>query len=131
MASRRYRLWQTRRKCFWCEKETIYTKSGRKRGKPFHPDEATLDHIYPKGHPLRNSFGPNQERTVLACYHCNSSRGNSFAKMKVENRLTNVAELAIIAAGIFSKRQQRALRSYRQRHIWKHPVYQAFDFCVD
>lgn len=38
---------------------------------------ATIDHLYPKNHPLRRStqINPYEERTVLSCVKCNNERG--------------------------------------------------------
>lgn len=115
--ARRYNLWKRDPRCHWCEKETKYSASQR------DPLLATLDHIYPRGHPLRNSFKPGQERTILACRKCNAERGNSFVKMEEEKKISFISYLA----HLYNKRERRMAK----RPIWRNPIYMAFDFCVD
>lgn len=40
---------------------------------------ATIDHLYPRGHPKRLDGNPNHEvRRVLACRRCNNARENPY-----------------------------------------------------
>ena len=65
---RRLLLWRKDPRCFWCGRVTIYATSGT-------PNAATLEHVYPRGHPRRADPARHLPSTVLACYRCNQERG--------------------------------------------------------
>lgn len=54
-------------RCTWCARETFIDHSR-------HWDwlHASLDHLYPKGHPMRGTANS----TVLSCRKCNNIRGS-------------------------------------------------------
>lgn len=69
---KRKNLWSRGRYCYWCGRLT--------KVRPLNPltlkvklkeNEATIDHLYHRGHPLRAVF-PSEK--VLACYRCNQDR---------------------------------------------------------
>lgn len=75
MVKRKIALWDRQRGlCFWCGRQTVLTvglSSQRAAG------IATIDHLRCKYLPDRRepTCDPNEERTVMACYKCNHTRG--------------------------------------------------------
>jgi len=68
-------------KCFYCERTVIRNTSGCSHN---FPETATLDHLIP-----RSKGGVfSVKNLVLACYGCNSERGNKkdfhFLKEKIK-----------------------------------------------
>lgn len=67
------KLMQKDSKCHWCNIETIKIKININENEL--PDNfATIDHIFPKLHPLRLF----SSKTVLACHKCNQTRNRNF-----------------------------------------------------
>jgi hypothetical protein len=64
----RRRLWRRDPHCFWCGRLTVFEAYGV-------PHAATIEHIYPRGHPKRRSPRKVLPETVLACHACNQERG--------------------------------------------------------
>ena len=61
-------------KCYWCKRDM------RKTPREHHdPLECTLDHLYPRGHPLRSEQRiDGMRKHVAACRRCNEARGNDL-----------------------------------------------------
>jgi len=61
--------------CFFCERPLTFDIPD-----PARPASSywTLDHIYPKNHPLRKVFGNRNSALLLACYSCNQERKNTY-----------------------------------------------------
>lgn len=65
-----------RGRCFWCKKlcvtakERPAEKAAAKRENRAAKPEATLDHLWPEGHPNRS------KDRVMACQKCNHKRGD-------------------------------------------------------
>lgn len=63
-------------RCYWCGQGCVQSKlreaekAAAKREKRNARQEATLDHLWPVGHPRRN------KDRVMACRPCNQKRGN-------------------------------------------------------
>lgn len=80
----RKRLWKAQGgKCFYCKRSTVLPASGDTASKP---RTATLEHIVPLSlggdpHPLNNC--------AVACFECNSARGNQPIEQFVEKRSAN------------------------------------------
>lgn len=68
-------------RCHWCKCEMIPPPQIRPLGASQAPNEATLDHLYPRGEPGRYVDKPN--KYVAACYACNNLRGNTPVAMWV------------------------------------------------
>ncbi len=66
--TRRRILWRRDPRCFWCGRVTVFEAHGT-------TSAATIEHIYPRGHPRRQSTRKALPSTVLACYDCNQERG--------------------------------------------------------
>jgi hypothetical protein len=66
--TRRRVLWRRDPRCFWCGVVTTFATHGR-------PDSATVDHLYPRGHPRRSDPRKHLPPVVLSCYGCNQERG--------------------------------------------------------
>lgn len=66
--------WQQAGLCWWCREETVLLKM-----KPFArlpANTATLEHLYSRWHPLRQTKpAPGERRVVMACHRCNNDRG--------------------------------------------------------
>lgn len=62
--------------CHWCGVGVVRTKLEDNGIQP--PNARTRDHIYPKGHPIREAGGEESRRTVTACYSCNQRRNDEF-----------------------------------------------------
>lgn len=111
LVRKRRRLWElTGGKCFWCGRltrlpEMVFPPDGccRRGGMP--DDMATIDHLYPKGHPRRVEPPREREvRWVMACYGCNNRRNEQHQRTpeSVEYQRRRNAEAA-------EKRTQRDL----------------------
>lgn len=61
-------------RCWWCGVETVWWS--RKEG-PLPDHAATVDHLFPRGHP---EHGKHARSTVLACYGCNHLRGEEWIR---------------------------------------------------
>lgn len=72
--NRLHTLWQQDRRCYWCRRPTMLD-APRRAGGGAASDMATVDHLYPRGDHRR--YMKELERTVLACYGCNSKRGRA------------------------------------------------------
>jgi hypothetical protein len=75
-ARRRTRLWvEQGGLCYFCEGLTRLPEDvpGFRDGLST-PDMATLDHVYPRGSPMR-ALGKGRDRIVMACWACNNRRG--------------------------------------------------------
>ena len=57
--------------CFWCGVKVV-----RHFGPNRPPNMATVDHLHPRGHPLRGQT--NKCATVLACLKCNQDHNRAF-----------------------------------------------------
>lgn len=66
--TRRRLLWRRDPRCFWCGRVTRFDAYRE-------PDAATVEHIYHRHHPKRQSTKRHLPATVLACRKCNSERG--------------------------------------------------------
>jgi hypothetical protein len=63
--TRRRQLWRRDPRCFWCGRETRFDA-------PEGADDlATLEHVYARTHPKRQSPRRHLPAAVLACYRCN------------------------------------------------------------
>lgn len=72
----RQELWNEDPHCHWCG---VLTKIDHEGRATLDPDDATLDHIYHRGHEARKVDMPKQkEDVVLACSHCNNKRGTAW-----------------------------------------------------
>ena len=58
-------------KCYYC-KEVMWNGGYDTVLKTPVENQCTLEHLYPRGHPLR---GKTKEATVAACWKCNNERG--------------------------------------------------------
>ena len=74
--ARRFDLWVAQRGlCWWCKCPTVLPPYEPKRAKgSVKPNEATLDHLYSRLHPLRE-VKTGDRRYVMACWACNQRRG--------------------------------------------------------
>ena len=112
-----HKLWHKDPHCHWCGTETVLRqRDGFGR---MHPTDATLDHLFPKYHPLKGKTIRGEEVTVLACYKCNNERGNTYMQ---EKKLEGL-ELNAVEKLFEPKREHRPL--------WRHPIWLAFTFVVD
>jgi hypothetical protein len=66
---RRIILWTRDPRCFWCGRVT------RLDVKENAPNLATIDHLYSRAHPKRQSKNRHLPPSVLACRQCNCARG--------------------------------------------------------
>jgi hypothetical protein len=70
-------------KCYWCRENTILLVDPIQRrnqnGECNFALNATIDHLYPKGHPNRY-LRPMPK--VLSCRECNNSRPNPWAELR-------------------------------------------------
>jgi 5-methylcytosine-specific restriction endonuclease McrA len=80
---RRTKMWARDPRCHWCGIVTIEPPPGDKR-KHFADNEATIDHLRPRGDPTRRIPPRNGERRlVVACRKCNNERDrNQWPKEK-------------------------------------------------
>lgn len=64
-------------RCHWCGKPVVEWKDKHQK-KPADSIRATIDHVYPRGEPLRHypPANPMLIQKVLACHSCNQRRGN-------------------------------------------------------
>lgn len=63
--------------CHWCGVLTHLPGTRNAQGRSHQM--ATIDHLYPKGHPKRLDGNPGKEiRRVLACRRCNNARKNPY-----------------------------------------------------
>ncbi len=64
-------------KCFWCGVGTVMPERGKHDAIPVE-NLATIDHLRTRLHQEERSKPntTNEERTVLACWACNNTRGN-------------------------------------------------------
>ena len=67
--TRRALLWRRSALCFWCGRAT------RLDAEMNADDAATVDHVYSRLHPRRQSPVRHLPPSVLACYRCNQERG--------------------------------------------------------
>lgn len=75
----RERLHRENPHCHWCGQLTFLPSDPRGRGQTHRM--ATIDHLYPRGHPKRLDGNPNCERRrLLACRRCNNTRKNPYVK---------------------------------------------------
>jgi hypothetical protein len=81
---RRLALWLRDPRCFWCGRVTNYDTAGR-------GNSATLEHVYPRGHPRRSDPDKHLPPTLLACHKCNTERG---APQATTSQTCPVIELA-------------------------------------
>ena len=71
--------------CFWCE--CVVVKYPLKNRESLPDNYATVDHLYSRWNPLRQTLGePGEKRLVLSCHKCNWTRGE---KERIINGLTN------------------------------------------
>lgn len=68
---RTFLYWKQNGKCHYCEEIMWLGGYDEVLEKPV-PSQCTLEHLYPRGHPLR---GKTSEATVAACWKCNNERG--------------------------------------------------------
>jgi 5-methylcytosine-specific restriction endonuclease McrA len=66
---RRAVMWWRDPCCFWCGRVTRLTKPQGDHS------AATVDHVYPRGHPRRRDPRKHLPSFVLACAKCNHERG--------------------------------------------------------
>lgn len=94
----RERLHRENPHCHWCGKLTYLPSDPRGMGQTHRM--ATIDHLYPRGHPKRLDGNPNAERRrVLSCRRCNNGRGNPYVVPKLPKSL----EDAWRGAGMFER----------------------------
>ena len=70
-----WRLWrfvEIEGKCEYCGTMMRMPETGEIASKDQPDNTATVDHLYSKGHPLRNT---KQQRLVLVCRKCNHDKG--------------------------------------------------------
>lgn len=73
---RKIGLWTKDPHCHWCGQLTVIYDYESIHHKPMPDNCATLDHLRSRLNPSRyEKAGPNEERTVLACFRCNTDRG--------------------------------------------------------
>ncbi len=79
---RRKRLFDADPHCYWCGRELVMPPGPPGGGCP--DNAATLDHLIHRLDPRRNEPQPEgaPPRTVLACYACNSLRGNAEHELR-------------------------------------------------
>jgi hypothetical protein len=71
----RLRLLATDPHCHWCGREVREYNVGEAIQPP---DQATLDHLHPKGHPNRRPIETRADATVLSCFECNQRRNHQM-----------------------------------------------------
>jgi hypothetical protein len=74
---RREKLWaDVGGKCYWCGVDTVMPERGKHNAIPFD-NLATVDHLRTRLHndSRQEPNTNNEERTVLACWKCNNTRG--------------------------------------------------------
>jgi len=86
LKKRRIKLWEkSNGLCYWCKRKTILPNELLKKYNTDQSGEipqealykmATIEHIYSRFHPKRNSNNDShEERLKLSCYECNHERG--------------------------------------------------------
>lgn len=87
---RRARLWEANPHCHWCGTLTVLPPAdGDSKRKHFPPNEATLDHLRPRGDPTRTVPPRNRERRlVLACRSCNGKRNDAQWPKEIRRDMT-------------------------------------------
>lgn len=73
----RERMFAEDAKCHWCRRETEPPPKDAARIEGWY---ATVDHLFPRGHPLREVQIPGIQRYVLSCARCNTERGVKQAR---------------------------------------------------
>ena len=69
-------------KCFWCPVQMTPVPPYR-HGATYPPTMVTLDHMFHKGDPRRDTIPKNGERRyVAACRRCNEERGAIFEALR-------------------------------------------------
>lgn len=97
---RRNNLYKKNPNCHWCGVLTILPEKLKGKGRYNIPIMATVDHIYSRNHPLRNTpqLNPYEERTVLSCLKCNNERGEIkieiYEKIKKQNDVLPISKRA-------------------------------------
>lgn len=63
--------------CFYCKRKTVLPEKLRHKENKHPLNLATLDHLFPRAHPLANRSNNCSElnKTVMACRECNQERG--------------------------------------------------------
>lgn len=70
--------------CHWCRKPMVLIERTRAPQKGVRietvPNEATIDHLDPRGSPMRGKAAYGEIRLVLACWACNKERNDHFQR---------------------------------------------------
>lgn len=101
--------------CYWCEEPmTIYHI---KRGK-MPDDGATIDHLRCRYNPTRYDPSDGEERTVLACFWCNSMRARKIEENTPRGELRANRKEALRRRAIVRSRQGHVMiaKSEAQQH---------------
>lgn len=70
--------------CWYCGRDTVIVENvpyPLPKGFKLPQDAATLEHIFPKGHPFRNC-SITVDDTVMCCHKCNHKSNVAFMAMR-------------------------------------------------